>query len=65
MGGAIGHTGILPVVLAPERAGDIKHSQASIQKARDLLDYAPVVDFDDGLARTVAWFGDQAREMGK
>jgi UDP-glucose 4-epimerase len=40
----------------PARAGDILHSRASIDLARDLLDFAPVVDFDTGLARTVAWF---------
>lgn len=44
----------------PERAGDIKHSRASIDKAAALLDYAPVVDFDTGLARTAAWFRQQA-----
>lgn len=46
-------------VLEPERKGDIKHSQASIDKAQDLLHYQPVVDFDTGLARTIAWFQTQ------
>jgi UDP-glucose 4-epimerase len=41
---------------APERPGDIKHSRASIDKARDLLDFRPVVDFDTGLKRTVEWY---------
>jgi nucleoside-diphosphate-sugar epimerase len=41
---------------APERAGDIKHSRASIDKARELLDFRPVVDFDTGLKRTVEWY---------
>ncbi|MBL8133244.1 MAG: SDR family oxidoreductase [Anaerolineae bacterium] len=41
----------------PARIGDILHSRADIQKAIDLLDFAPVVDFDTGLARTVEWFG--------
>ncbi len=45
----------------PERKGDIKHSQASIDKAAALLDYAPVVDFETGLARTVSWFRQQAQ----
>ncbi len=40
----------------PARVGDIKHSRAAVDKARDLLDFAPVVDFDEGLARTAAWF---------
>jgi UDP-glucose 4-epimerase len=38
------------------RVGDIKHSRASIDKARQLLDYEPVVDFDEGLARTIEWY---------
>jgi UDP-glucose 4-epimerase len=46
-------------VHAAERAGDIKHSRAAIDKARALLDYAPVVDFDTGLARTAAWYQNQ------
>lgn len=42
--------------LLPDRSGDIKHSRASIERARDLLDYTPVVDFDSGLERTVQWY---------
>ncbi len=38
------------------RAGDIKHSRASVQKARDLLAYEPIVSFADGLRRTVVWY---------
>ena len=41
---------------APARPGDIKHSRASVDKARDLLDFSPIVDFDTGLARTVEWY---------
>jgi UDP-glucose 4-epimerase len=40
----------------PERPGDIKHSRASIARARDILKYEPIVDFDMGLARTVEWY---------
>ena len=39
-----------------ERPGDIKHSRADIEKARDLLGYAPIVSFDEGLRRTVDWY---------
>jgi UDP-glucose 4-epimerase len=42
------------------RKGDIKHSRAGIDKARELLDYEPVVDFDTGLARTVEWYRNRA-----
>lgn len=40
----------------PAREGDIKHSQAAVQKARDLLDFSPIVNFDEGLRRTVAFY---------
>jgi UDP-glucose 4-epimerase len=50
----------LGTAIAPEhtheRPGDIKHSRASIDLARDLLDFSPIVDFDTGLARTVAYY---------
>jgi UDP-glucose 4-epimerase len=48
-------TSIEPI-FGPERSGDIKHSRASIQKAEDLLDFTPIVSFDEGLARTIAWY---------
>jgi nucleoside-diphosphate-sugar epimerase len=40
----------------PARVGDIRHSCASITRAQELLDYAPLVSFEEGLARTVAWY---------
>lgn len=46
----------IPAVHLPEREGDIVHSRAGIQRARDLLDFSPIVDFDTGLARTVAYY---------
>ncbi len=48
-------TAIAPVH-TEAKTGDIKHSRADIQKAIDLLDFAPIVDFDTGLARTIDWF---------
>jgi UDP-glucose 4-epimerase len=39
-----------------ERAGDIKHSQADISLAEKHLGYRPTVLFEDGLAKTVAWY---------
>ena len=52
-------TDIAPV-FAPARNGDIKHSRAAIDRARDLLDFSPIVSFDDGLARTLAYYRDTA-----
>jgi nucleoside-diphosphate-sugar epimerase len=34
------------------REGDVKHSQADISKARELIGYEPLVGFDTGLQRT-------------
>ena len=40
----------------PPRAGDVRHSQADIGKARRLLGYEPTVGFDEGLKKTVEWY---------
>jgi UDP-N-acetylglucosamine/UDP-N-acetylgalactosamine 4-epimerase len=40
----------------PERAGDIPHSQASVQKARRLLGYEPAFDTAEGLKECVEWY---------
>lgn len=40
----------------PERGGDIKHSLADISKAEAALGYKPLVDFEEGLRRTVEWY---------
>ena len=39
----------------PSRPGDVRDSQADITKAAALLGYAPIVPFEEGLRRTVAW----------
>jgi len=46
-----------PIYEAP-RPGDVKDSQADISKARRILGYEPIVSFEEGLARTVAWYRD-------
>ena len=38
------------------RAGDIKHSQADITRARACLEYEPKFDFETGLRHTVDWY---------
>lgn len=40
----------------PDRKGDIKHSNANIQKAKDMLGYDPDYDFARGLNEAIAWY---------
>jgi len=44
------------VKYGPERAGDVKHSLADISRAEKYLGYKPIVDFEEGLGRTVEWY---------
>jgi nucleoside-diphosphate-sugar epimerase len=39
----------------PPRVGDFMHSTADITVARKVLGYEPLVDFEEGLRRTVEW----------
>lgn len=43
------------------RAGDVRHSVASITRARDRLGYLPTVNLEQGLRRTVAYFRERVR----
>tara|TARA_Y100000310_G_scaffold82715_1_gene79301 strand:+ start:6974 stop:7906 length:933 start_codon:yes stop_codon:yes gene_type:complete len=43
-------------VLQPTRLGDVKHSLASIEKAKQLLNFEPQVLFDEGLEKTIEWY---------
>jgi len=40
----------------PNRKGDIPHSNASIDKAQNMLGYVPEIGFEEGLQRTILWF---------
>lgn len=40
----------------PERAGDIRHSNADIGKARKMLGYEPEWDFERGIKASVEWY---------
>jgi UDP-glucose 4-epimerase len=42
----------LTIEHTPARAGDVRHTQASIEKATRLLNYHPTVGFEDGMRRT-------------
>jgi UDP-glucose 4-epimerase len=40
----------------PSRPGDVKHSLASIELAKKVIGYKPVISFGDGLERAIAWY---------
>ena len=40
----------------PDRPGDIKHSNADISKAKNLLGYAPDWSFDRGIKAAIEWY---------
>ena len=46
----------------PNRAGDIPHSLASIEKAKSLLDYQPKYSLQEGLQEAVAWYWENLRQ---
>ena len=46
----------IEVVYGPNRAGDIPHSHASIDKAKDLLNYNPKFSLQKGLKEAVKWY---------
>jgi nucleoside-diphosphate-sugar epimerase len=43
-------------IYAAARVGDVRHSQADISKAKEVLDYEPSVSLDEGLTRTIQWY---------
>lgn len=43
-------------IFGPERAGDIKHSNADITKAQEMLGYAPDYSFEQGIQEAIAWY---------
>lgn len=46
-------TDIQPI-FGPTRAGDVLHSQASLERIEEAMGYRPVVEFEEGLRRTLA-----------
>jgi UDP-N-acetylglucosamine 4-epimerase len=56
---ALGNNGIVydkPPVHADFRAGDVRHSQADISKARELLGYEPMHNIVQGLEVAMPWY---------
>jgi len=48
----------------PERSGDVKHSLADMTLAEKHLGYKVLVNFEEGLRRTVEWYKSQAHPVG-
>jgi len=46
----------IKVKYGPERRGDVKHSEASILKAKNILNYSPKLSFKQGLNETLEWY---------
>lgn len=46
----------VPIIHGAERAGDIPHSLASIDKAKKLLNYTPEYSLKQGLKEAVKWY---------
>jgi len=51
----------ISVNYAPRRVGDVMHSLAAIDAAKEAIGYAPRVSFSDGLRKTVDWYAARAR----
>lgn len=50
------------IIYGPNRAGDIPHSLASIDKAKRLLGYNPKYSLQDGLQEAVSWYWNNLKE---
>jgi len=40
----------------PDRAGDIKHSNANVDKAKQMLGYSPDYSFEKGIREAIEWY---------
>ncbi len=55
MAEAVGRPHLKPT-LHPGRVGDVRHSQADLGRAREILGYEPVTKLEDGLRETMEWY---------
>ncbi|MEW5947954.1 MAG: NAD-dependent epimerase/dehydratase family protein [Thermodesulfobacteriota bacterium] len=55
----------IKVKYGPFRPGDVRHSQADIEKAKGLLGYRPTHDVKQGMEETVAWYVDKLTKKTK
>jgi nucleoside-diphosphate-sugar epimerase len=43
-------------IFKPARKGDVKHSLASIKKAKELINYQPKISFEKGIEKTIDYY---------
>lgn len=48
----------------PSREGDVRHSVAGLDRARELLGYEPAVGWREGLESTLAWYRERFQHAG-
>ncbi len=48
--------GDIDIEFVTERIGDVRNSIGSIQKAREVLGFAPSISLEEGLSRTIDWY---------
>jgi UDP-glucose 4-epimerase len=48
-----------PPLFGPPRSGDVRDSLADTARAQQAMGYKTLVDFKEGLNRTVAWYRDK------
>jgi UDP-N-acetylglucosamine 4-epimerase len=49
------------IIHGESRNGDIPHSLASIEKAKNLLNYNPKYSFKEGLKESIKWYWDNLK----
>jgi len=49
------------ILIEPARTGEVRHSQADISKAIDVLGWKPSISFSEGLQSTFAWHKQQIK----
>jgi UDP-N-acetylglucosamine/UDP-N-acetylgalactosamine 4-epimerase len=51
---------VAPPIYEDFRPGDVRHSQADIEKAKRLLGYEPTHDVQSGLAESLSWYDERS-----
>ena len=55
----------VPIVYGQNRVGDVPHSLASIEKAKELLNYQPQFSMKEGLKEAVKWYWNNLQVKSK